>query len=171
MELVLLQHLYVGRYIVNRLLVAILVILSCGVTSPRDSGAPISDDYYSQPCQQPQGVSFEEWFEQLEPPQPWIIGGWDCSQVSAWAEWLAENCGYHALLAFRFGNPGHAWLLVEIDGEWKAYEVTLGLWLDSVVLDLAWESPTDTYWGSDEAFYKSWGWWISQPALAQGGIP
>ena len=158
----------------RQLLVTLLVLSSCGIARSSPLPSPLPDGYYYQLCQKPKDLTLVEWFEQLEPPQPWMIDDWDCSQVSAWTEWLAENCGYHTLIAFRYSTDqrdGHAWLLVDIDDEWRAYEATLGLWFDyrEYNMDGAHESPADTYWGSAPAFYKSWGWWISHPELVKGG--
>ncbi len=92
----------------------------------------IPEGYYDQPCQMPEDRTFYEWFESLEPYGEFELGGWDCSQVSAWVEWQAENCGYTAHIVVRKGTvdtSGHAWVLVQIGEYWFTYEATSRSWM------------------------------------------
>jgi len=130
--------------------------------------------YYASSCQQPEGVSLHDWLGTL----PWYGeidlsgGGWDCSQMSAYIEWLAENCGYNAVFTCRTGGVPHCWVTIEGD----PYEATGNYWIDLRKADVAYYTPDVWFDDIQEAFEYTegnqnltglgeWGWWVTYPEL------
>lgn len=68
----------------------------------------------------PEGVSF---YDFLAHYIRWIFPYWrhhfDCTEMSAAIEWLAEGCGHEARVVC---NEVHCWAEVQLDGAWLAYE-------------------------------------------------
>ena len=83
--------------------------------------SPIPERYYASPCQQPAGVSLEDWLTNLE-WVPFEKDVYDCTEMSARIEWLAENCGYDAVIGC---DADHCWVLVE----GAAFESTGNYWV------------------------------------------
>ena len=120
----------------------------------------------------------EEWLGNLE----WYGetdlsgGGWDCSQLSAYVEWLAENCGYDAVFTGRRSTEdsvGHVWLTIE----GKPYESTGLYWIDLDTADPGYYEADmhlqDIYEAIEYTANEctsvtpegEWGWWITYPEL------
>jgi len=164
--------------------IAIGLVMAVGVSAKEVPGASLGWEessipywYYNSPCQQPDGTTLHEWLDAL----PWYGevdvtgGGWDCSQISAYVEWLAENCGHEAVFTCRTGTAdirGHCW--VTIEGE--PYEAT-GLywikmetadpdyyaadtWLNNVYDAFEYSGVHDTWDG-----FSEWAWWLTYPEL------
>lgn len=137
----------------------------------------VPEGYYDCVCQQPEGTTLRDWLSNLA----WYGeidlsgGGWDCSQIAAYIEWLAENCGHNAVFTGRTSTDnycGHVWLTIE----GQPYEATGLYWID---LDTA----APGYYEADHHFqdiyavceYTSgnpnltptgeWGWWLTYPVL------
>lgn len=118
--------------------------------------APPPNWYYNSPCQQPAGVSLEEWLPNLE-WVPYEYGVYDCTEMSARIEWLAENCGYDAVIGC---NENHCWVLIE----GVAFEPTGNYWV------LKGHDGTDDYYQPDKAYNSisidpEWDWWKVHPEL------
>jgi len=67
-----------------------------------------------------------EWIDDYE------AGSWDCSQMSSYMEYMLENCGYHVVIRHadvEGEDYGHAWILVEFEQGWLAYECTGRYWV------------------------------------------
>lgn len=144
--------------------------------------------YYDSACQCPDGVDFYDWFANLEWAHPYQRLTWDCSQMSAYAEWLAESCGHRAIFAiatttdFPVGNM-HMWLLVDTGNDYKVYESTVPKWRDrpgySYGLSTnSYYDPTETYEGLPELyidysdnFLSEFGWWLKHPDLIPTAAP
>lgn len=137
--------------------------------------SPVPQWYYVSPCQQPAGIGLHDWLGSL----PWYgeleVGGWDCSQLSAYVEWMAENCGYNAVFTCRKGtneSRGHCWLTIE----GKPYE-TIGLYwvnLDAAdkgryTADIWFQDIHEAFEYSGLAGPKTWGWWKTYPELITRG--
>ena len=131
---------------------------------PQRAPAPLPEDYYDRPCQA--SGDFYEWIGSLEVYGDVEPGGWDCSQMSAYIEWLAENCGHDAKIAMRYGTPGHSWVVID-DRPFEAtgFHWIPSSWKDEYKADSVIEDIGDLFWGCDEAFYSAWGWWITYPEL------
>lgn len=108
------------------MLALLLIVVLLKVPKDLDSKVPlIPSGYYASGCQQPAGLDVYTWIEQLD-LGTFQQGGWDCSQRSAYVEWLLQNCDVDASIAARRGSPSHSWVLVEIDGQWRAFETSDG---------------------------------------------
>ena len=93
---------------------------------------PIPDNYYSQPCELPTDQSMQEYLANSDWLDDYDVGGWDCSQMAVYMEFMLENCGYHTVIreADMEGEQyGHAWILVEFKQGWLAYECTGRYWV------------------------------------------
>jgi hypothetical protein len=138
---------------------------------------PIPSDYYTYECVIPSDVSMYDWMT-WEWEHSYKADSWDCSQMSAAAECILENCGYNAIIAR--GNE-HAWLLVEFSEGWLAYEATGCFWVygdeDSLYPKVNYYNPEKTYndiyeiWEREyksygingrDNFLKEWGWWTNK---------
>lgn len=155
-------------------IIALTLAVVAGVSAAEqpDSGDPaIPDWYYDSPCQQPEGTTLNDWLGAL----PWygegdLSGsGWDCSQMSARIEWLAENCGYNAVITCRKGTPetyGHCW--VDIEG--RLYEATGPYWIDLNTADPGYYDADMWFQDIYEAMEydpdgSEWAWWLKYPEL------
>lgn len=131
-----------------------------------DYTASVPDDYYNQGCVIPHGMDVDTWLTGLEWPYPLEDHVWDCSKTSAYTEWAMENCGYEAeIVLIDLGPFGHAFVMIEIDGKWKAYEATAREWLPELmgqwprlvfgdIRQLRRFGPHDTL-----GFGREWVWW------------
>lgn len=146
------------------ILLALLLALTsgCGVVPgavPATSVVP--DWYYSSPCRQPEGVSLEQWLPHELPIEDYELDVFDCSELSAYAEWLAENCGYDTqIVVGRF--PGsvdrHAWVVV--DG--RILDTETGTWdVDQCRTIIVLEDLAEAI----EYEATEWLWWIARPGL------
>lgn len=93
---------------------------------------PIPSDYYSQNCELQTDQSMQEYLSNSEWLEDYDAGGWDCSQMAAYMEFMLENCGYHTIIAEAetdYSEYGHAWILVEFQQGWLAYECTGRYWV------------------------------------------
>jgi len=146
---------------------------------PTDTPTPglVPAGYYDRPCQQPENTTLREWLGDL----PWYGeinvsgGGWDCSQISAYVEWLAENCGYSVVFTGRkgaAGSSGHVWLTVEGD----PYEASGLYWIDYDTADPGYYEANVwfeniyeamKYTGNNETLTAAgeWGWYVTYPEL------
>ena len=152
-------------------LTVIALTLAVSVSAAEVAGSEVKelDWYYVSPCQQPEGVSLHHWLATL----PWHgeleLGGWDCSQLSTYIEWLAENCGYHSVITCRKGteeSTGHCWVV--IDGD--PYEATGLYWINLDTADPGYYEADVWFQDIYEAWdylpsYGAWGWWKTYPIL------
>lgn len=158
-------------------LVLVVVTAACnGSTTPTSTPFPIPEGYYNAPCQQPEGTTLHEWLDNLEWYGELDPGRWDCSQVSAYIEWLTENCGYNAVFTNRLRTDtsrGHTWLTIA----GNPYESTGLYWINL-------ETADQNYYAADAWFQdiyeaieytesqnchalNEWDWWITYPELMQ----
>lgn len=76
----------------------------------------------------PEGVSF---YDFLAHYIRWVFPYWydhfDCTEMSAAIEWLAEGCGQEARVVC---NKLHCWVEVQLDGHWRAYECVHLKWVE-----------------------------------------
>ena len=141
-----------------------LLVLSCWafvlmIAINTRGASPIPDWYYNSPCQQPAGVSLEDWLTNLE-WVPYEKGVYDCTEMSARIEWMAENCGYNAVIGC---DDDHCWALVE----GVAFEPTGNYWVaEDHTGDDDYYHPDTVYGGIsvDPAF----DWWLVHPELLGG---
>ena len=136
---------------------AMLLIL---VASLLAGGAMVSaaeepEWYYQSPCQQPEGVSLEDWLPSLE-WVPYERGVYDCTEMSARIEWMAENCGYSAVIGC---DDGHCWVLIE----GAAFEPTGNYWVPED------HTGKNDYYHPDEVYETvvgpEWDWYKVHPEL------
>ena len=129
----------------------------------RSSADPVPDWYYDSPCQQ-EGT-LEQWLPWALPIEDYELGVFDCSDLSAYAEWLAEACGYDTVIAItrpRVGEPGHAWVIVE----GRALDTQTGVWAGQWL-----PAPDLVFEDIGEAIDHSaaeWSWWVAKPELIGG---
>lgn len=128
------------------------------------SSSPVPDWYYTSQCQQPDDVSLEQWLPHALPIEEYEKNVFDCSELSAYAEWLAENCGYDTIIvvARRPGKLGrHSWVVVEgrtLDAETGVWDAEQ--WLpEKIIVELDDLGEALEYDSSD------WNWWIVKPEL------
>lgn len=96
--------------------------------------ATIPPDYYQRGCVIPAGMDVEYWLTELDWPYPYTMHAWDCSDTSAYTEWALENCGYNAdIVVVELPTFGHAFVMIEIDGEKKPYETTSRKWYPKLI--------------------------------------
>jgi len=166
--------------------ITIGLVVAAGVSAKEVPGASLEQDeessipywYYNSPCQQPEGATLQEWLGEL----PWYgelnLGGWDCSQISAYVEWLTENCGYETVFTCRLGTPttyGHCWLTIE----GSPYEATGLYWINYDTADPGYYAADMELKNIYEAWAHSgehetwnsaseWAWWMTYPELIEG---
>lgn len=162
-----------------------LLLMLMLVKSPKIQAAKVEvipSGYYASVCEQPAGLGMHEWMEQLDLGS-FERGGWDCSRRSAYVEWLLQNCGVNASIAASRGSPDHAWVLVEVEGSWTAFETSDGgYWVspgrhrlaveDYFAPDYRVEEVCDwlTVWPGETAwFLAEWGWWVTDISSGGGG--
>ncbi len=158
-----------NKIIIGMVIGSCIVMAVCGVAwffEPPE--CPVPEPYYQhQPL--PEGVSAEEFLTNSK----WIIDyekhGFDCSQMSAYMEWRLENAGYDTVIMLD-PTKQHAWIMVKIDDEWRAYETTSRRWIDDepgshdakfLLADIyeCWELS----YGGEERFLREFGWWTHPP--------
>ena len=136
------------------LLVAVSLVVAIGISAAERS---IPAWYYSSPCQQT--APLEDWLPSLE-WVPYEKDTYDCSEMSAYIEWLTESCGYESMIAC---GDAHCWVLVE----GIAFEPTGQYWVDQDhTADVDYYSPDVVY---DSILAGSeWDWWVVHPELIGG---
>lgn len=151
---------------------------------------PIPNDYYSQDCELPTDQSMQEYLANSEWVDDYDAGGWDCSQMAAYMEFMLENCGYHTVIReadLQGEQYGHAWILVKFRQGWLAYECTGRYWVypdeatarsydpygtvhwnpSKYDAGMQYESIYDIwddykqYSNGEEVFLKEYGWWTN----------
>jgi len=141
----------------------------------------VPSDYYDSPCYIPKGVSLNSYLTEYSWIDPYQADGWDCSQMSAYVEWLVENCGYEANIVIA-NRIDHVWVDIKIGNKWRPYEATTGsfyFWPE--VLNEIYEGRTLTFEdiyevidysnrrfssGSPSWIYMAineWAWWKEDP--------
>ena len=162
---------------------------SSAYTYTISSSSPIPNDYYSQDCELPTDQSMQEYLANSEWIDDYDAGGWDCSQMAAYMEFMLENCGYNVVIRaadVEGEEYGHAWILVEFQEGMLAYECTTRHWVyPSEALARSYEPFSYVYWSpsmydagvryesiydiwndykqysnGEEAFLQEYGWWI-----------
>ena len=150
---------------------------------------PIPDDYYSQDCELPTDQSMHEYLSNSHWIEDYEENSWDCSQMAAYMEFMLENCGYHVVIRVADVEDeqyGHAWILIEFQQGWFAYECTDRYWVypnEAVARSydpygyvhwnpsmydagIQYESIYDVwedhkwYSNGEEAFSQEYGWWV-----------
>lgn len=130
----------------------------------------IPSDYYNNMCIIPEGMGVKEWLTAAEWVKPYELNSWDCSEMSAYTEWVLENCGYESMIRLQQIDDyrDHAFVMVRIDGEWKAYEsVTREFMSYKLSLIYTIEYPTiyDLFQHlTPTRFYFEYGWWLREGA-------
>ena len=162
-------------YVAIALLIAVAVLIEASVKglallslvamalmvaiATRGSADPVPDWYYSSPCQQ-EGT-LEQWLPWALPIEDYELSVFDCSELSAYAEWLAENCGYDTVIAVVrpwAGEPGHAWVVVE----GRALDAQTGVWATRLPApDLIFEDVGEAI----DHSAADWDWWVAKPEL------
>jgi len=105
----------------------------------------IPSDYYRSPCPIPKGVSLNSYLTDYQWVDPYQANRWDCSQMAAYIEWLAENCGYEANIVIAT-SISHSWVEIKIGNKWRQYEATGGsFYLAPAVLRAINEGKTRTF--------------------------
>ena len=133
---------------------------------------PIPQRYYNQPCQKPAHLTFYDWMTVLEMP-PYELNAFDCSQMSAYIEWLSENCNHRATIPGAFGDGyGHLWVMIDLGGVQFAYEpgrLPENPWVSH---EEDWYYGPDTEWESIydtplkyALFGMEYAWWNEYPEL------
>ena len=84
---------------------------------------PIPDNYYNQSNTLPDGVTVSEFLNNGKWIDKYEKGGWDCSQMSAYTEFVLENNGVHCIIV-KSDKMEHAWVMVETEDGLIAYETT-----------------------------------------------
>lgn len=146
------------------------------------------DTYYNYDCKLPTNVSMQEYLSNSEWLVDYELDTFDCSQMAAYMERSLENCGYNTVIRcadVEGEDHGHAWILVEFEQGWLAYECTGRYWVypseevarsydpygyvrwnpsmytAGVQYDNIYEVWDSYKWYSnEEAFLKEYGWWI-----------
>ena len=150
---------------------------------------PIPSDYYSQNCELQIDQSMQEYLANSEWIEDYKVNCWDCSQMSAYMEFMLENCGYNVVIRVadvEGKGYGHAWILVEFQQGWLAYECTGRYWVypsesiarsyepygviyanpsmyeAGVQYESIYEVWSDyqQYSNGKDMFVKEYGWWI-----------
>lgn len=67
--------------------------------------------YYSQPCLIPKDTPVEVWLTEGVWERKYEINEWDCSNMTAYTEWVLENCGYSATIIIGYY---HSWLEIDL---------------------------------------------------------
>ena len=89
---------------------------------------PIPDNYYNQSNTLPDGVTISEFLTKGKWTDKYEKGGFDCSQMSAYTEFVLENNGVHAYIV-KSDKMQHAWVMVETEEGLIAYESTGRFWM------------------------------------------
>lgn len=141
-------------------------VLACGTPGPVPAEVIVPSWYYDSPCRMPAGETLEHWLPHALPIESYEKGVFACGELSAYAEWLAENCGYDAqILVGRYpGKIGrHAWVVIEgrtLDAETGVWDAEQ--WLPEKTLvtleDLEEAIEYDT---------TAWLWWLVYPELKE----
>ena len=96
-----------------------------------DKSGQVPRRYYSHACPVQNGENPQvmyNWLSNLSFTVPYEEHGFDCSQSSAFLEWVLENCGYET--AF-YLSTNHVWLRVELfPGLPAFYESTGPGWIN-----------------------------------------
>lgn len=93
---------------------------------------PIPKNYYSSNNTLPTNESMYDFLANSKWVDEYELNAWDCSQMSAYMEYILENSGYHTVIRIakvEGSNNSHAWILVEFNQEWLAYECTDRFWV------------------------------------------
>lgn len=151
--------------IVLPVLTAVVVVLAVFIGTNGTSAAevPVPEWYYDSPCLMPEGETLEHWLPWALPIELYEKDVLDCSELSAYAEWLSENCGYDTTIVVylpKAGQSGHAWVVVEgrvLDAQTGVWDA--GPWLPpgEVVFQDVYEAGQ---WSPTE-----WDWWTAYPEL------
>ena len=106
----------------------------------------------------------------------------DCSEASAFVEWLCEGAGFHAMIATDYArdpNTGlsqlHAWVLVEIRGEIIPIEATTLTIPDPNDNFVSYYDPLSRYESPDdvvkgECLLSEFDWWTVSPYDKMGAF-
>lgn len=151
--------------------------------------APIPSEYYSQNCELPTDQSMQEYLANSNWVDNYELGGWDCSQMSAYMEFMLENCGYNTIIVEAetdYSESGHAWILVEFQQGRLAYECTGRYWVyPNEAVARSYEPYNAVHWNpsfytagvqyegiydvwsdykqysnGEDVFLEEYGWWI-----------
>ena len=139
------------------LLLVLTLVAGSLVVTIGTSAAELPTWYYDSPCQQT--APLEDWLPGL-PWMPYEYGVYDCTEMSAYMEWLAENCGYHTVIGC---GDSHCWVLIE----GIAFEPTGQYWVSR-------DHEADLDYYHPDAVYDSipagpeWDWWVVHPELIGG---
>lgn len=115
--------------ILKRMLVAVAIVL-VGLAGLSHAGGEIEvpDGYYNRPeiaAMWLRGHSLHTVLSNIEWNDSYRFNWFDCTERAFFMEFLAENAGYHAKVGC---DEGHCWLLVDFDGDWRAYDsMTFGV--------------------------------------------
>lgn len=164
-------------------LVATLLMATPGIAQGA-SPSPLPPGYYCSECQQPSNLTFYDWMAALQIP-PYRLNAFDCSQMAAYVEWLAESCGHEAILLAKNGEEyGHAWVAIDIGGVFLAYEATWATrehvdqnpWiLHSKGIhsapDAVWDNLYNVPWWGTDGFEMEFAWWLTHPSLVNDAWP
>ncbi len=114
------------------------------------SNSPIPGDYYLQDCKLPTDQSMQKYLANSDWVDDYEMGGWDCSQMAAYMEFMLENCGYNVVIRVadvEGEDYGHAWILVEFKEGMLAYECTSRHWVyPSESVARSYEPHSYVYW-------------------------
>lgn len=129
------------------------------------------DNYYGYASVIPAGMDPYEWLgSDLEWDMDYEKNAWDCSNMTAYMEWVLENAGVRASIQ---AGDGHAWLMVwrEDKEAWWAYECVGLRWINPWVggtyyhSELEWDSIYSLKrWHGQwyaQTFAQEWCWWTS----------
>lgn len=146
--------------------IGLTVALGCSGAGIASRAISVPDWYYNSPCLMPADETLEQWLPWALPIEDYEKNVFDCSDLSAYAEWLAENCGYDTVIAVTrptIGHSGHAWVIVEgriLDAETGVWDA--GQWLP--LPEMVFEDLSEAL-GYSAA---EWNWWLSKPELRSG---
>lgn len=148
-----------------------------------DFGDEIPEDYYEGACPVDYlrlGGDAEVWLDGLRWADPYVPNEWDCSTQSTFLEWALECCGHETDILI---DQSHAWLMIDLGGEWRYYEPVFGIFMSRGMTSLfkgywrfhdlyelhdffkwRWEKYPDRWEDSDsedfdEWFAGEWLWW------------
>lgn len=84
----------------------------------------IPDGYYDGQCIVPHGLDMETWLTATRWRKSYKLNSWDCSGMSAFTEWVLENCGYESEIRTERidDRTDHAYIMVKIGGKWRGYD-------------------------------------------------
>lgn len=163
------------------ILISIVMLLSLIITAAPIIQEPpnviiansqiIPSDYYNQSNILPPKIdiiSYMETFKWEMIEMNYSEGNFDCSQMSAYWEFVLENSGYNTTICY---DNNHSWILVEINETTTlAYETTTCYWINTnknheyyspkYIYDSIYEIHDD--YGTDEqTFLEECAWWNS----------